>query len=139
MKLAQIEKVMMLRNVDIFSHCSAEEVVRIAGISTERRFEEGEEVYGINEPADAFYCVVEGEVELVGTSDGARRALSRQTFGAREILSGRLHSSRATAQCSTVTLAVEADDFFDLLSHNIEIVKALFREFLSEPEVDGDP
>ena len=31
-----------------------------------------------------------------------------------------------------MTLAIEADDFFDLLSHDIEIVKALFREVLAE-------
>ena len=137
MTLAQIEKVMLLRSVDIFSHCNAEEVVRIAGIASERTFDSGGQIYGIDDPADAFYCVVEGEVELQGPDDGLRAAVSCETFGAREILSGRLRSSTATARCRTVALVVEADDFFDLLSNNIEIVKALFREFLSAPEADG--
>ena len=43
-----------------------------------------------------------------------------------------LRSCKATASSDTVVLAIEADDFFDLLSDNIEIVKALFRDVTSE-------
>ncbi|MEE2776261.1 MAG: hypothetical protein VYE73_05805 [Acidobacteriota bacterium] len=50
--LAQIEKVMLLRRVDLFSHCSAEEVVRIAAIAGERRFGPGEAIYDANDPAE---------------------------------------------------------------------------------------
>ncbi len=47
-----------------------------------------------------------------------------------EILSGRLRTGSATAAAETLTLAIEADDFFDLLANNIEIVKALFRHLI---------
>ena len=57
------------------------------------------------------------------------------TFGATEILSGRLRNRSATAEQETLVLEIEADDFFDLLANNIEIVKALFRQLLEkEPE-----
>jgi CRP-like cAMP-binding protein len=131
-ELAQIEKVMLLRRVDLFAHCHAEEVVRIAAISGERRFSPGERIYATDDPADALYCVVEGKIDLNG-ADGLIRTVGRdETFGVTEILSGRLRSCDATAAGAAVTLAISADDFFDLLSHNIEIVKALFREILAE-------
>ncbi len=54
------------------------------------------------------------------------------TFGVKEILSGRLRTETATATSEALVLAIEAEDFFDLLSHNIEIVKALFRQLLRD-------
>jgi CRP-like cAMP-binding protein len=39
----------------------------------------------------------------------------------------------AWARDDTVTLAVDAEDFFELLSNNIEIVKALFRQLQRQP------
>lgn len=130
--LAQIEKVMHLRSVDLFSHCSAEEIIRIAAIAGERRFEEGEGIYETNDSPDAIYCVVEGQVELRSGHSTKERLGAQQTFGVREILSGRLRTMQATASQPTVALAIEADDFFDLLSNNIDIVKALFREILGQ-------
>lgn len=129
--LAQIEKVLLLRGAGLFSHCNAEAVVRIASIATERRFETGDVIYGQGDPADALYFVVSGRVGVEEPSDGERGLGPRETFGVREILSGRLRANRARAVEPTVTLAIGAEDFFDLLSHDIEIVKALFREVLA--------
>jgi CRP-like cAMP-binding protein len=130
--LPQIEKVLLLRGASLFHHCNAEAVVRIASIAAERRFEAGATIYDVGDAADALYFVVSGRVS-VEQEDGAARALgSREMFGAQEILSGRPRGGRAHALEATVTLAIEADDFFDLLSHDIEIVKALFREVLAE-------
>ena len=129
--LAQIEKVLLLRGASLFGHCNAEAVVRIASIATERRFDEGATIYGLGDPADALYFVVSGRVDVAEPDDGQRVLGPREAFGVQEILSGRLRGARARAIEPTVTLAIEADDFFDLLSHDIEIVKALFREVLS--------
>jgi CRP-like cAMP-binding protein len=136
--LAQIEKVLLLRGASLFSHCNAEAVVRIASIASERRFDSGEVIYGEGDPADALYFVVSGGVDVSDSNDGEHALRARATFGVREILSGRLRATRARAVEPTVTLAIEADDFFDLLSHDIEIVKALFREMLAErPSTNG--
>jgi CRP-like cAMP-binding protein len=134
--LPQIEKVLLLRGARLFHHCNAEAVVRIASIAVERRFEAGATIYDVGDAADALYFVVSGRV-AVEQDDGAAPALGpREMFGVQEILSGRPRGARAHALAATVTLAIEADDFFDLLSHDIEIVKALFREVLAER--DGD-
>jgi CRP-like cAMP-binding protein len=130
--LPQIEKVLLLRGASLFSHCNAEAVVRIASIAVERRFEPGDDIYAVGDAADAIYFVVSGKVEVEQSDDGSRSLGPRETFGVREILSGRLRGARARAVEPTVMLAIEAEDFFDLLSHDIEIVKALFREVLAE-------
>ena len=52
-------------------------------------------------------------------------------FGVLDILSGQTRSGEAVAASETRVLLIEAEDFFDLLSNNIEIVRALFRTVLA--------
>jgi CRP-like cAMP-binding protein len=130
--LAQIETVVFLQSVDLFSFCKAEEVLRISSIASERRFEQGQRIFKEGDEADLLYCVVQGVIQLEGTDSNSWMATPLTTFGVKEILSGRLRTETATATSDALVLAIEAEDFFDLLSHNIEIVKALFRQLLRE-------
>ena len=129
-ELAGIETVVLLQSVDLFAHCRAEEVLRIAAIVEERRFTAGETVYEINDAADVLYCVVRGAVRLEEPDQPPRRVGPLETFGVEEILSARLRVSKSTAIEETLVLAIAGDDLFDLLAHNIEIVRALFRYVL---------
>ena len=128
-RLPRIETVLFLQGVDFFSACTAEQILRISAIVNERRLAAGEKVYGPGEPAGELYCVVDG---AVGTSNGQQRAGPGETFGIVEILSGRLRSHEAVAEQDSLVLEITAEDLFDLLSHNIEIVKALFRRILEQ-------
>ncbi len=135
-ELRRIERVMALGSVELFQFCSAEEVVRIAAISRPGRFAEDEVIYRPNEPADQMFCIVEGSVALRGR-DGERREVgARHSFGVADILSGRLRSCEAIATRPVMVLQIDAEDLFDLLSNNVEIVKALFRK-LFEQQRDG--
>ena len=130
--LAQIERIVFLQTVDLFSFCRAQEVLRIASICREERFEAGDTIYKVNQPASALYCVVRGAVAL--GSDGAEQVVvgPLHTFGVAEILSDRLRSTTATATADTLVLALDQEDFFDLLANNIDIVKSLFRHLFQE-------
>ena len=52
-------------------------------------------------------------------------------FGVLDILSRQTRTGDAVAGSDTRVLVVEAEDFFDLLSNNIEIVRALFRTVIA--------
>ena len=128
-ELARIETVLFLQGVEFFSSCSAEQILRISAIVRQRQLAEGEKVYAPGDAAEALFCVVEGGVRI-GDGDGAQRAGPGDTFGAVEILSGRLRSQAVVAEQDSLVLAIPSEDFFDLLANNIEIVKALFRQIL---------
>lgn len=124
--------VMHLQSLDLFRSCAATEAVRLAQIARPVQLAEGDVVYRPMEPAEMLYSVVEGRV-VVEDSDGARREVGPgNAFGVLEVLSGRQRSSRAEALAASLVLAIAEEDFFDLLSNNIDIVKALFREVLEE-------
>ena len=132
--LTRIQMVVYLQAVDLFNYCNAEQMVRIASIARQRNFAPDERIYSVNDPADAMYCVIEGAVRLEDSGGAERRFEARSTFGASEILSDRLRCEDAWAETATTTLEIDAEDFFDLLSNNVEIVKALFRQLLRHPE-----
>ena len=133
-ELAGIETVVFLQSADLFALCKAEEILRIAAIAHERRFPAGEVIYKANDPARALYCVVQGGVKLQSPGGDTRSVGPLGAYGVKEILTGRLRTRSATAETDTLTLEIDAEDFLDLLSHNIEIVKALFRRFLRDAE-----
>ena len=132
-QLPRIETVLFLQGVDFFSSCTAEQILRISAIVHQRRLAEGERIYGPGEPADELFCVVEGAVTSVNGGH-SQRVGPGETFGVLEILSGRLRSQEAVAAEDSLVLEITAEDFFDLLSHNIEIVKALFRRILEQQD-----
>ncbi|MGB5659565.1 MAG: cyclic nucleotide-binding domain-containing protein [Thermoanaerobaculia bacterium] len=129
-ELARIETVVFLQSVDIFSYCKAEEVLRIAAIAQERIVAAGEKIYSANEPAEGLFCVVRGSVKIESSNGETKNVGPLATFGGIDILRSRLRTATATAETDSLLLAIESDDLFDLLSNNIEIVKALFRHLI---------
>lgn len=136
-ELARIETVVFLQSVDFFAYCKAEEVLRIASIAQEKSFKASEKIYGVNDPADIFYCVVRGTVKVESGNGDSGIFGPLSTFGGIDILRGKLRTATAVAQTDCLLLAIEADDFFDLLSNNIDIVKALFRHLIETLQAGG--
>ena len=142
--------VVHLQSVDLFAYCTAEQMVRMASIATVRTFSAGECLYAARDSAESLFCLVEGAVELRSPShrEGVaserpnvdsdpsvhRRVEPPGTFGAREILGDEPRRWSAIAVTDGLSLCFDADDLFDLLSNNIEIVKALFRQLLRSPD-----
>jgi CRP-like cAMP-binding protein len=126
--MAHIEMIVLFQGVDLFSFCNADQLVQLAAIAHECVLQEGEVVYRRGERADSLYCVVEGKIELRGDENERRVIGPAGRFGVIDILSGRPRGAEAVAITNSRTVKIDAEDFFDLLSNNIDIVKALFRQ-----------
>jgi CRP-like cAMP-binding protein len=96
-------------------------------------------VFERGEPALALYGVVEGEVEVHGRDEVSVTVGRGATFGIRDILAGRLRTETAVATVQTQVLMIEAEDLFDLMSNNIEIVRGLIKRILESAEEGGKP
>lgn len=129
--LAHVERVVFLQSVDLFRWCHARQILRLAGIAQQRSFAAGECLFERDQGADGIHCVVRGAVEM--RPDGDRHG-PLETLGVLEVLTDRRHSATAEAVEDTLTLFFGREDFFDLLAHNIEIVRALFRQLLGRED-----
>ena len=133
-ELARIETVVVLQSIDFFSACTAEEVLQIAAIAREQPVKQGEELFRERDPADTLFCVIRGEIEVTARDGKREVAGPLQAVGLVDVLSGRLHSGSAVATTPALVLAVQAEDFFDLLSNNVDVVKSLFRHLIQRME-----
>ena len=59
-----LEKILLLKGVDIFADCSVDDLSALAAIARERRLEPGEAAYRVGEPGDTLYVVVEGTIRI---------------------------------------------------------------------------
>ncbi len=133
-ELARIETVVVLQSIDFFSACTAEEVLQIASIAREQSIAPGEELFRERDPSDTLYCVIRGDVEVTARDGKRETAGPLQALGLVDVLSGRLCSGTAVATTPALVLAIQAEDFFDLLSNNIDVVKSLFRHLIQRME-----
>lgn len=129
-EMAQIEKILFLREVNLFRYCTAGEVLGISNLAEETHFEAGKTIYTPGDTAEYLFCVVSGQV-VIENQGGSNTLVSHDAFGHQDILSGRLRSCTARVTEDLHLLIVDAEDFFDLMANNIDIVKALFRQMLS--------
>lgn len=100
------------RSVD-FLKCFSTETRSIKSI----RFEEGDMIFGQDQPGDTMYIILEGQVEISQEAGSIRLIQARygrgNFFGEMSIISGHNRSATARAAAPTVLLPVTGDVFLN--------------------------
>ncbi|MGC4116439.1 MAG: cyclic nucleotide-binding domain-containing protein [Myxococcales bacterium] len=121
-----VEKVFLLEGVSIFERCSVDDLAALAAIATQKHFAAGTVIYRENDPGDALYVIVEGKVL---TEKDGRRILeqsAKEAFGETSLLDGLPRPASTRALTDTRALAIDRQDFLDLLADRPEILQGLF-------------
>ena len=127
-QVATIEKVFLLQNCELFSNAMAEELLALANIAREEEHEKGEIIFSIGESSNAFYFVVRGSVGLKSEIKNIdEEASEHQTFGVFSVLAGGPRTYTATANDQSLLLKIDADDFYDYLSDEIEVARGILQ------------
>jgi CRP-like cAMP-binding protein len=126
-KLTTIEKVIFLKSVDIFRHAAIEELGGVAALTEEIHFEPAETIFREGDPIDAIYFILKGRVAVERNGHMIRELGEKQDFGtvAALDLGPAIHTARAIDPVHVLKL--NAQDFYDLLSLDFELVRAVFR------------
>ncbi len=124
--LTALQRAEILRNADIFSKATVEELLHLASIACEVHFNAEITIFQEGEIADALYIIIEGKVERIQSK--FREVLgSYDVFGLYAVLTGEPRYASAQALEDTYALKIGAQDFFDLISQNTEIIQSLFK------------
>jgi len=125
-KLTAIQRAEILRKAEIFSKATVEELLYLAAIAGEVHFEAETIIFSEGEMADALYIIIKGTVERINAP--LKEVLgSHEAFGLYAVLTGEPRYATVQALEETYALKIETQDFFDLISHNTEIVQSLFK------------
>jgi CRP-like cAMP-binding protein len=139
-RLTTLQRAEFIRGLDIFSRAAVEELFQMASIAREVDFAAEEVIYRENDIGDALYIVVQGKVELTSAEKGSQGIVSsQQAFGIYSLLTREPRYMTAKAVEDTLALSVGAEDFYNLLSHNMEILVSIFRYVARELGLGSGP
>jgi len=126
-KLSTVEKVIFLKSVDIFAGLAVEHLGRIAGLAEEIRFEPGETIFKEGEPTDAIHLLLSGRVAVEKNGGKVREIGEGNAFGTVAALDFNPAVHTVKAMDDVHALRLDARDFHDLLSQDIELVEGVIR------------
>lgn len=120
-----IDRVLFLQSVDLFEHQSVDDLLAIANIAEERRFEPDEMLYRVHDPSDALYIIVEGTVGLMLNDKLVMELGPGESFGQLSMLDRKPRPVTAQAKSALRVIALGRIEFFDLVSDRSELLQGV--------------
>lgn len=120
-----IEKVIALEAVDLLKNLKPDQLARIATIAKEVSYTPSQVIFDPKRELDALYVILDGTVE-VSTGGVSTPAGQNQVLGSWALFDSEPLNVTATALDNTKLLRIGRDDFYDLLSDNMEITASIF-------------
>lgn len=128
--LLTVEKVMVLKTVDIFAHTAEEILVDIAGLLKEITVASGATIFEKGERGDSMYIIIEGEVEALNEGRAFTQMGERQVFGEMALLDGEPRTATIRATQPTRLLRLDQEPFYELMDDQIEIARGVIHVLL---------
>jgi CRP-like cAMP-binding protein len=128
--LTVIEKVLLLQNIDLFSHVTSEQVSFFAALADEVSVDAGVVLYRENDPPDGLYVVVSGSIGMWRAKQEIDRIGPNGSFGVWALFDDEPRLTTAKTLEQSRLLFVSKDDFYDVLSDHVDIVEGLFKHLV---------
>lgn len=125
-ELNLVERVIALEGVDLLQNLNPDQLSRVASIATEVRHPEGQVILQPSVPLDALFVVLDGSVELTQNGEVVYTARQNEVLGAWGLFDSEPMPLTATTIEETRLLRIAREDFFEVLSDNVEIAAAVF-------------
>jgi CRP-like cAMP-binding protein len=121
-----VEKVIALEAVDLLKNLKPDQMARIATIAKEVTYPPGAVILDPKTSVEALFVVLDGSVEITTRDGGSTRAGQNDVLGAWALFDPEPLQITARAADDTKLLRIGRDDFYDLLSDNMEITASIF-------------
>ncbi len=118
-------RINLLKKSHLFRGIGDTELASIAGAMKAKTYEESELVFAQDEPADSFYFVFNGQVQVVQNGKQIANLYKGDYFGEMGLLKGNRRTATAKALPGTTLLILYREDFKTLLKN----IKGLYENF----------
>ncbi len=122
-----VERVLLLKGVELFAAVPSEELAAIARIASEIRIDAGGVVLRENDPGDSLYFVVEGKATVHKDGRTIAELGERGVFGELALLDPGPRSATVEATTDLVLLEIKRDDFVEILAARPEVPLGVIR------------
>lgn len=121
-----VEKVIALEAVELLSSLTPDQLARIALIANEVKHPPANLILQPDEPLEALYVILDGAVEISRNGQSLHVAKQNEVLGSWALFDDSPLPVTAKTVEDTVLLRIARDDFYDLLSDNIELAASIF-------------
>ena len=129
--MSTMAKVLYLRQLDLFREMSGEELSTIAHIVTEESLAKGHVLFRQDEPGDALYLIVSGQVEVVKSVHGEDKVVAilgpPECVGEMAILGDQPRTATIQGMEPCRLLKIARGEFRALIMARPEMAFVLFR------------
>jgi len=122
-----IEKILLLKNSDIFKVCKEVDLIDIASICTEDHFNKGVTIFKKGDPGNCMYFIHSGKVSIHDKEHELAVLSENEIFGELSLLDSEPRSASATTLTDCILLKIEQELFYDVIATNSDILKGIMR------------
>ena len=126
-RMLTIEKVMLLRGVEMFSRTSEEILADVATILEEVELSRGEVVFEKGDVGESMYIIVSGRVRVYDGDKTINYLDEKEIFGELALLDPEPRSASIQAVEDTRLFRLDRETFFELMADNIGVVSGVMR------------
>lgn len=126
-ELTTLERAIRLQRVDLFSDLETEMLALIASIARQIEVKQGENLVEEGGPISALYTVLEGKIEMRRGASVIYSISSNETLGNWALFDRKPSVVSAIAATDTSLLAIDREEFFELLADHSEVTRELFQ------------
>lgn len=125
--LSTIEKVLILKTVNIFASVPDDVLAAVAGAVEEMDVPANATVFAKGDLGQAMYIIVAGSVRVHDGEQIINRLGTYDVFGEMALLDAEPRSASVTADEDTLLLRLQQDDFFDLFEDHSAIARGIIQ------------
>lgn len=125
--LSTLERVIILKTVDIFRQTSDGILAEIAQLLEELRVSAGQAVFRFGDPGDSLYVVVEGKLRAHRDDKHLNFLGEREVFGEMAALDPAPRMASVTAVEDSLLLMLRQEDLYELMESRVEVSRGIIQ------------
>ena len=129
--LTRVERVLALKNIELFHDIPGEVLADIAALLTEENFEKGEYIVKEGNTEKELFMIMKGEVEIVSGGNVVAVKKAGDGFGEMSLIESQARSGDIIAKDDVLVLKMDGDDFLEIIKQREEIALGIIK-FLVE-------
>jgi CRP-like cAMP-binding protein len=122
-----IEKVLLLKNSEIFKNCRETDLIEVASVCEECFIDKGFTIFRKGDHGNCMYFIYSGEVSIHDGQHQLAVLSENEIFGELSLLDAEARSASASAITDCVLLKIEQEDFFDIIITSTDVLKGIMK------------
>ena len=126
-RLILIEKVLILKSLDLFKETPENILADLAPLMKEIEYEQGTVIFKEGETGDCMYIIRQGSVKVHKEEITLAILHEKEVFGELSLLDADTRSASATADSDCILFKIDQEPFYELMDERPEVAKGFIK------------